>query len=109
MVKLTGGKGELGASIPGVLVGIPEPSLFVAALMNYTAKQDKMENKLKKEKEHEETGPSHSLARKIKGLSLFPNIYRSGTHHRTFPKVSTDDNDGENYFRKRTPAERRID
>ena len=107
MVKLTGGKGNHHGAIPGELIGIPEPTPFIAALMAYTGRMDRIENRIRKEKAHEESGPSDSLARKIKGMSLFPNVFRSKTHHRTFPKVSTDDNDGENYYRKRTAAERR--
>lgn len=52
-------------------------------------------------------GPALSLRERILSMSLFPNIFRPEQHHRTFKNVKTDDEDGENYFEKRTPKERR--
>lgn len=97
MVQLTGGKGSLNASIPGVLVGIPEASPFISALMSYTAKMDSQEDAIRKRKADEETGPIDDLCMKIKAFSLFPSIYRGQQYHRTFNNVRTDDIDGEHY------------
>lgn len=98
----------MGESFPGALIGLPEPTPFIAALFSYTAKMDRKEAPVLKAKTHEETVPV-SAARKIKAMSLFPNIYRGPQYHRTFPKMRVDGEDGDNYYRKRDAEERRLD
>ena len=64
------------AAIPDEVVGLDPPTSYIAALFSHTAKMDKAKAEMEVSKAHEVTAPADSLARKIKGMSLFPNIYR---------------------------------
>jgi hypothetical protein len=101
MVKLTSGKGGVIGSVPGVLLGIPEPSPFIAALMNFTVKQNKADQVEARAKAAEETGPTDTMSQKIKAMTLFPSIYSGPQYHRTFNNVRTLDIDRENYVADR--------
>lgn len=76
MVKLTTGKGKTAVDhIDNNLVGLSAPSPYISALLAWTSKKDEDDEKQRKAKAHEVTGPSNSLARKVKAMSLFPSIY----------------------------------
>ena len=102
MVKLTTGKGKVAVDfVPNELVGLEQPSPFISALYSYVLAKAKEEDSVKMEKAHEQTAPADDLARKVKMMSLFPNIYRGPQYHRTMSFVRTDDMDGENYVADR--------
>jgi len=94
-------------AVPSELVGLEDPTPYIHALFHYTAKMDDERAKMAVSKAHEVSAPVDSLARHVKAMSLFPNIYRGPQTHRTFKKVATDDMDGENYVRKPSKKERR--
>lgn len=76
MVRLTTGKGKAAVdSIANELVGLEQPTPFITALYAYTVKKTKDDDKQKAKKANEETGPSNSIARAIKRMSVYPNIY----------------------------------
>ena len=89
------------SAIPDELVGLEPPTSYITALFTHTAKMDRAKAEMEVSKAHEVSAPVDTLSRQIKAMSLFPNIYRGEQHHRTFPSVKTDDNDGENYYKKR--------
>ena len=76
MVRLTTGKGKAAVdSIANELVGLEQPSPFITALYAYTVKKASEDVSQKAKKAHEETGEADSLARAIKRMSVYPNIY----------------------------------
>ena len=93
MVQLIYGV-KKGEAIPGEAVGLMPPTPYIAALLDYSAKLDKMDEKIGKEKAKESAGPEEAIARKVKSLSLFPNIYEAKAdetpkvHFSTGPKKS---------------------
>lgn len=50
--------------------------------------------------------PVESLRERILRMSLFPSVFSAKQHHRTFGSIVTEDDDAENYMRKRTKKER---
>lgn len=77
MVHLASGgyKVKKGEYVHNELVGISEPTPFISALFSYTAKADAEKAKMDKEKGHEVVGLARGMARKVKAMSLNPNIY----------------------------------
>ena len=78
MVYLASGgtKVKKGEYVHNELVGITEPTPFISALYSYTAKADKARAVMESKKAHEVVGRSEGMARKVKAISLNPNIYQ---------------------------------
>lgn len=77
MVHLASGgtKVKKGEYVHNELVGLPEPTPFISALYSYTAKADAERARMEKAKGHETVGLASGMARKVKAMSLNPNIY----------------------------------
>ncbi len=75
MVIMTTGKGDRREYLPNELVGIGEPSVFISALLHYTAKNLERQEAKSKVLAVSATAPVDSLARRIKAGSLNPSIY----------------------------------
>lgn len=91
----------MGEFIPGEAVGLMPPTPYIAALLDFTAQLDKKAEEVGKKKANETSAPTDTLARKVKAMSIFPNIYRGPQFHRTFNNIRADDKDGEDYFEDR--------
>jgi hypothetical protein len=100
MVRMISGR-KAGEWIPGEAVGLMPPSVYTAALLDFTAHLDQKAVEVGAAKAHETSGPVGPVARQIKAMSMFPNIYRGPQYQRTFSNIRTDDDDGENYFEDR--------
>ena len=64
-----------GEYVSNAMVGLEEPSPFIHALFAFTAKADREQAAREKEAIHRTTAPTEEMARKVKAMSLFPNIY----------------------------------
>jgi hypothetical protein len=93
MVRLTDGRVKKGEFVSNELVGLSEPTPYIYALFAYTAKADAEKKRMEKEKAHEVSAPVDTMARKVKAMSLFPNVYAGKQHHRTFKKIEADPED----------------
>lgn len=90
---MTDGKVKRGEYVHNELVGLEPATPYIYALFSYTAEADAKRARMEVKKAHEVSAPVDEMARKVKAMSLFPNVYAGRQGHRTFPKVRADPED----------------
>ena len=76
MVVITGGKSKSAkAEIANELVGLTEPTPYIAALFSFVAKQGKKEEADKVHQAKKTVGGYTRLSERVKAMSLFPSVY----------------------------------